>query len=630
MTVLNGILNVLVYSPLVIMGLLAIYAIAYGIWHYKKTGNIPPSYDQAFSFMRFILLKILIPVKLLVQFLWWLLPVFPGYRKNLNYIPYGAWDKKNIARSGLLLSVTIFITITALIYKYGYPNSLVAYSKFINISLLVLGMSFFVYTFVSFNKKLMGGIDGEAFPTDGDLGDKNRWIYQRGGKVLFYSIGVGLALAILGILSYLVAKYGIFSVTGLTILLVLSVLAGLFLIYEMLKTNSTVAHMLKNNSFLNTLFYAIFIIPCLFTDTVKFLYNHLRHTPQVVYGVLLAEIIFVSLYIVFPILQKYLYTIMPPKDNKLIIIRRNIENTIKIINSMKSRIIEIKRTHPPQGKMIDERGWSNIISNNLNNPKNIEELRSFLINYGYTTRQMCQDNPIVKNKDNCAETIQIMIKSIQSKTHELVSLQSKLSDTKIHLEELESKKNRIADLQKAKVLLRKPVYLKNKKIIGNYSELSTDNFDIEYNYNYGVSAWFFIRAQPPSFGTAYNKYTSILNYGGKPNILYNSGKNSLQIRMNNGKNQKPIVYKIDKFPLQKWNNIVINYDGGILDIFMNSKLVASFPNTLPYMSIDQMSIGEDNGTGGGVCNVVYFPSIMSKERINLNYRILRHKNPPII
>ena len=100
--------------------------------------------------------------------------------------------------------------------------------------------------------------------------------------------------------------------------------------------------------------------------------------------------------------------------------------------------------------------------------------------------------------------------------------------------------------------------------------------------------------------------------------------------MNNGKNQKPKIYIIEDVPLQKWVNIVVNYDSGVLDIFMDSKLLASFNNIVPYMSQDQITIGDIKGVSGGVCNVVYFPQSISKERIELNYKILSNKNPPIV
>ena len=119
---------------------------------------------------------------------------------------------------------------------------------------------------------------------------------------------------------------------------------------------------------------------------------------------------------------------------------------------------------------------------------------------------------------------------------------------------------------------------------------------------------------------------------GTSSTLYSGGnaKNAVKIKMNRGKNQKPKVFIIDDVPLQKWNNIVINYDGGILDIFMNSKLLASYNNIVPYMTQDQITIGDIEGVSGGVCNVVYFPQSISKDRIDINYKILSNKNPPVI
>ena len=36
------------------------------------------------------------------------------------------------------------------------------------------------------------------------------------------------------------------------------------------------------------------------------------------------------------------------------------------------------------------------------------------------------------------------------------------------------------------------------------------------------------------------------------------------------------------------------------------------------MSFDQLTVGEDKGLGGGICNVVYFPASM-----NYNYKLLK-------
>ena len=100
--------------------------------------------------------------------------------------------------------------------------------------------------------------------------------------------------------------------------------------------------------------------------------------------------------------------------------------------------------------------------------------------------------------------------------------------------------------------------------------------------------------------------------------------------MNDGRKYiKKVIYEEKKFPLQKWMNIVINYDGGILDIFVNGKLRSSHPGIIPYMSTDGVTIGSKN-LRGGIGNIVYMPSSLSKLRIETNYRLLKNKNPPII
>ena len=223
-----------------------------------------------------------------------------------------------------------------------------------------------------------------------------------------------------------------------------------------------------------------------------------------------------------------------------------------------------------------------------------------------------------------------MLQKKRENAGEIFDLEHNIVEAKEYLEDLKKERENQKKTQKAKVLLREPVYLKTKKILGNHQELKILGSDIQYNYNYSISAWFFIRAQAPNFGDQYRRHTTILDYGGKPNISYNGLDNSLKITMNNGLNKKPVAYRVSNFPLQRWNNVVVNYTRGILDIFINSKLVASIKNVVPYMSLDSITVGDDNGIAGGVCNVLYFPSSMSKERIETNYMFLKNNNPPIV
>jgi hypothetical protein len=83
-----------------------------------------------------------------------------------------------------------------------------------------------------------------------------------------------------------------------------------------------------------------------------------------------------------------------------------------------------------------------------------------------------------------------------------------------------------------------------------------------------------------------------------------------------------VISLTDAVPLQKWNHIVINYDGGYMDVFLNGILVASKPNIAPYMQYDDVVVGENEGLEGGVRNVVYYDRILARGEVSLEYNLL--------
>jgi hypothetical protein len=91
-----------------------------------------------------------------------------------------------------------------------------------------------------------------------------------------------------------------------------------------------------------------------------------------------------------------------------------------------------------------------------------------------------------------------------------------------------------------------------------------------------------------------------------------------------------VVYKQKEIPLQKWNNMVINYSGGILDIFFNNQLVKTVPEIIPYMDYDAMTIGANPGIRGSICNVVFFNKSLSIQKINQLYESVHQKTPPVV
>jgi hypothetical protein len=171
-----------------------------------------------------------------------------------------------------------------------------------------------------------------------------------------------------------------------------------------------------------------------------------------------------------------------------------------------------------------------------------------------------------------------------------------------------------------KHLLKEKVYLNAQHTIGNYKDLHKSKKD-RYSYHYAISSWIYINPQPESTSLAYAKNTSLLNYGGKPNIMYNGTTKTLTIKAQKSRNETIQLYKTKNFPYQRWNHLVINYDRGTLDVFINDELVASEKNVVPYMTYDLLTVGSDSGINGGVTNVVYYDKVLTRNKIHDLYNV---------
>ena len=197
------------------------------------------------------------------------------------------------------------------------------------------------------------------------------------------------------------------------------------------------------------------------------------------------------------------------------------------------------------------------------------------------------------------------------------------------------------DKQGGKLLLNEPVYLNNETTISTYMVMNNDAKD--YKYSYAISFWVYINSDNPNIQTI---YTNILNYGNKPAIKYKGDDNSILYTMDNEglagdinpiKNKdfeydesgNIIIFKQTGIKLQKWNNIIINVNGGTFDIFYNGELIKSKPGVIPVMSFDTLTVGGSNGINGGICSIVYFPNEINSSQIHTLYHSLKNKTPPI-
>jgi hypothetical protein len=182
---------------------------------------------------------------------------------------------------------------------------------------------------------------------------------------------------------------------------------------------------------------------------------------------------------------------------------------------------------------------------------------------------------------------------------------------------------------KENILLVKPVpldrvhnlglFLTNKDVkLYNTSKLDTSDKFFNYNYAIAFSLWIF--PQPKSVSDAYTKSSNLINISDIVKVIHNN--NTIEFWAATtvpGENPNRLIklYEYKEFKYQKWNNIIINYQGGSIDIFINKSLKSSTPNITPLKNNNSAVIGEINGINGGIKNVSYFKKALSQQDINL-------------
>jgi hypothetical protein len=217
------------------------------------------------------------------------------------------------------------------------------------------------------------------------------------------------------------------------------------------------------------------------------------------------------------------------------------------------------------------------------------------------------------------------------------------------------------------VLINDPIWL-NTEVIISKNELSGKTTGLQKQipdtvlYHYGISLWFYIEA-----GMTNNTFLNILNYNNSPCILYKPSMNNLiftsqlnpdnidlQYKRNNtvvkntyeneiitsyttlnnnvheGIENKKIIYSTTNLSLQKWNNVFINFNSGVIDIFINGSLVSSTDGNMITDYKSNINVGNDNeNTLMKICNLCFYTENLSLDSIVHIYNSSKDVDPPI-
>jgi hypothetical protein len=375
---------------------------------------------------------------------------------------------------------------------------------------------------------------------------------------------------------------------SMSLLMIFGVLG---IVYLFMKKNINKAKNARGKSFLKLLLKIVMYLPCLMVDIVEYIKFEYNLTTKPVLLLVGAEAIFVGLWFVVP----YLF------------------DKIQNLDGVKL----------------------------LNEPVNLN-VQHIIGNFSNDQTTMSIDQ-LYSNKKN-------------AKAKKDISQQPPDTLDNARYKSQKSKKEKPPNNKYLAWLYNKFKHATRIKIDFNTHPQYTDFKTNRFAYKYALSLWFYINPQPPNTSSAYSVYSNILNYGKKINIEYNGKLNKLRVMaevpnkkhrknkntnddediskymrdMQNKNNMSVEVYSTNNIIYQKWNNIVINYEDGYVDVFMNGVLVGSISGAVPYMSFDTIVAGSKKGIMGGICNVNYYKNTLTEKTIKLNYKTLRTKNFPYV
>ena len=146
--------------------------------------------------------------------------------------------------------------------------------------------------------------------------------------------------------------------------------------------------------------------------------------------------------------------------------------------------------------------------------------------------------------------------------------------------------------------------------------------------HYTVSLWFFVDNQTPSVSEAYARSTPLFAYGGRPLVAVDVSKDALQVISNQVGHGPVVVAGYKGIRYQKWNNLVVTYQGGTTDVFLNGGIIGSKPSSVPMATPARAVVGHPDGIHGAVCDVRIFDTALSPFAIRANYSAGMGRTPP--
>jgi hypothetical protein len=415
--------------------------------------------------------------------------------------------------------------------------------------------------------------------------------------------------------------------------------------------------------------YLLFYIPCLINDYIQYLFEEFKMTPNVVYVLIILEIIFILLYIYLPkLFQKIVLStgVTIVKSPKFFMGKNIVSNNKPFLGNspeLKSNVFQMS-TDPSQIQ-VQMRNYSISMWVTVNTPFVSVSNESMIFRYGqdseentgcpyiaYTTNDMWKI--VLTNGTTPLEQVSFSDFSNNyidwvktALTYDPLYGKSEISD-----QWYQKTRNDYIYIEPSGTIFltddettfltnyNLPFYEKNDE---NNKKLDSINNKIAYMYKKRFNLSFNNTQFIPDNYLLGNiidashllKIKDLLGDNIPNNI--EEAKRTKETTLKNFIIEKQNILPIQTtihLPSQRWNNLVFNYKGSQVDLFVNGVLTRtiSFDGNNPiYRPTDVVTIGnEKNNIHGAICNVVVYPEVLTINQIIRTFNILQLKNPPLL
>ena len=318
----------------------------------------------------------------------------------------------------------------------------------------------------------------------------------------------------------------------------------------------------------------IFYIPCLLSDSIDFIKKDYQNTPSTVF------ILFIILIIILVIYFTALFTNI---DNPLLLIDKpaylntpliSLDQTqllAKIIESKPWYVKELLRIQQYQQKLFDmsynyTEGFTSIISQELFPVHlNISEYDKYIL------KQAIYRDKTILDKINDSSGNNQYIEYIIKKQESLMNLYERTLLTLAYYSTVHWSKMLLGDLN------------------GN-------------RYHYSISFWLYLYSGQTMVGK-----DTIISYTSRPSMYYDHSTKEIIVEVIDKDNKNFILYRSNNILYQRWNHVVMNYNYGTFDLFINNYLVSTNPGIVSEIkNEDLLQVGFiKNNNLGGITKLTY-------------------------